>query len=52
LKDITVKWTRPLGSNVFSRVDLTKCTLHVPSGTAARYRAADGWKDFGKIVEQ
>jgi hypothetical protein len=54
LKDVTVEWTTPLSieSTVFSYVNLTKSTLHVPSGTAARYRAADGWKDFGKIVEQ
>jgi hypothetical protein len=54
LKDVTVQWTTPLSieSNVFLETDLTKCTLHVPSGTAARYRAADVWKDFGKIVEQ
>ena len=27
------------------------CTLHVPRGTAERYRATDGWRDFHKIVE-
>ena len=26
-------------------------SLHVPRGTAERYRAADGWRNFHKIVE-
>ncbi len=25
--------------------------MHVPMGTAERYRAADGWRNFYKIVE-
>ena len=32
--------------------DLRKCTLHVPQGTAHLYRQAEGWKDFGQIVEE
>jgi hypothetical protein len=61
LRDVTVEWATPLSipgdvfsdpDNIYSEVDLTECTLHVPSGMAARYRAADVWKDFGQIVEQ
>lgn len=35
----------------FKGVDLNKCTLIVPVGSKASYEAADGWKDFGTIVE-
>jgi hypothetical protein len=31
---------------------VASCTLHVPAGTEARYKAAAGWKDFGKIEEE
>jgi hypothetical protein len=30
----------------------TNRTLYVPSGTESRYKAADGWKSFGKIVSR
>ena len=35
----------------FKGVDLNKCTLIVPVGSKASYEAAEGWKDFGTIVE-
>jgi hypothetical protein len=48
LKDVTVLWATPLpiDVNTFEHVDLPSCTLHVPLGTEALYRAAAGWKDF------
>jgi uncharacterized protein YjdB len=51
LTDITVSWATPLdidsdGSTIFSDVNKTACTLHVPAGTEALYKAASVWKDF------
>jgi hypothetical protein len=53
LTDVTVKWAKPLSieGNPFSRVPLSSCTLHVPAGTKALYRAADVWKEFENILE-
>ena len=41
-------WGSPLP---FSGVNTSEITLHVPSGTKARYAQAGVWKDFGTIVE-
>jgi hypothetical protein len=51
LTSVTVEWTKPLSieSNTF-RVPLS-CTLHVPAGTKALYRASAVWKKFGNISE-
>ena len=38
-------------SNTFNGVDKTECTLFVPPGSAAAYRAAEGWDEFENIVE-
>ena len=38
-------------SSVFDQVNKNKCTLHVPFGSKAKYKIADGWKDFKNIVE-
>lgn len=35
----------------FDGFDRTKCTLHVPSGSKAKYREAAHWKEFSDIVE-
>ena len=59
LKDVTVEWTTPLslGTNdwnalrLFRGIDYSAATLHVPTGTKARYQAAFEWKNFGTIVE-
>ena len=32
-------------------VDTAKCTLHVPKGTLAAYKAANVWKGFGTITD-
>lgn len=37
--------------NAFETVDVNKCVLHVPTGTASTYRQAGGWKNFVNIVE-
>ena len=56
LKEVTVESPDPntmtLGSNVFSGVSLSECTLYVPIGTKTLYEQADVWKGFGKIVEK
>ncbi len=36
---------------VFSGVDKKACTLYVPRGTTALYKATAGWKDFLHIAE-
>ncbi|MCQ2094788.1 MAG: leucine-rich repeat protein, partial [Bacteroidaceae bacterium] len=53
LTSIYVYWNQPLSinSSVYSRVDLSKVTLHVPSGTKSKYQSADVWKEFGTIKE-
>lgn len=38
-------------SGVFNYVDKTSCTLYVPIGSAALYRAANQWQDFTHIIE-
>lgn len=38
-----------IASNVFTCYE--KCTLHVPRGCAERYREAEGWKNFHKIMD-
>ncbi|MCD8304289.1 MAG: leucine-rich repeat domain-containing protein [Prevotellaceae bacterium] len=32
-------------------VDIGSCTLYVPKGSKEKYASADGWRDFGEIVE-
>ena len=39
-----------LESDVFSNTPLTKATLYVPAQSLNDYKAADQWKDFGKIL--
>ena len=38
-------------TEAFSVSVLSAATLYVPTGTAAKYRAMDGWKDFLHIVD-
>ena len=40
----TINW------NVFDNVDISKCTLYVPKGSKAAYKAANVWKEF--IIEE
>jgi len=55
LKNITVNWTTPLvlaaGGDTFMGYDITACTLVVPKGAQAAYKAAPIWQDFGSILE-
>lgn len=53
LTDLSVCSSTPieLEDGVFEDTDLSKMTLHVPFGTRDAYAAADGWKEFGTIVE-
>ena len=39
-------------ANVFNKVDRSKCTLYVPVGSLAAYRATPAWNSFSKIVEE
>ena len=55
LKTVTCKAAKPpaipAGAHVFKNVPLASATLRVPAGSKALYQAAEGWKDFGTIVE-
>jgi hypothetical protein len=37
--------------NTFYGVPLSSVTLTVPKGSKAAYESAEGWKNFGTIVE-
>ncbi|MCR5362021.1 MAG: leucine-rich repeat domain-containing protein [Bacteroidales bacterium] len=56
LKTITNLATTPpelrADGTTFNGFDRSQCTLIVSKGCAAKYRAADGWKEFKKIVEK
>ena len=41
----------PAGVDVFGDTPIASATLRVPAGSKALYQAAEGWKDFGTIVE-
>jgi len=41
-----------MGKDVFDEIDMQRCTLYVPRGTADNYKNAPQWKDFKNIVEQ
>ena len=56
LKTVTCKATTPpvipAGQEVFEGTPIGfTTTLRVPAGSKALYQAAEGWKDFGTIVE-
>lgn len=53
IKQITTRRTTPqnITKDVFSGVKLYQCVLYVPAGCRAAYQNANGWKDFGQILE-
>ncbi|WP_253725504.1 leucine-rich repeat domain-containing protein [Treponema socranskii] len=55
LKTVTCKAATPpvitAGRGVFEGTPIGSATLKVPAGSKALYQAAEGWKDFGTIVE-
>ena len=53
LKGVKVGWAVPpsISADVFLDVPMSGCTLYVPKGTAAQYKSAAVWKDFGDIKE-
>ena len=55
LKTVTCKAATPpvikAGKHVFEDTPIASATLRVPAGSKALYQAAEGWKDFGTIVE-
>ena len=38
-----------INSNVFTSTAKASATLYVPNGTAGKYKAANGWKEFAHI---
>ena len=55
LKTVTCKAATPpvitAGQEVFKNTPIGSATLRVPAGSKALYQAAEGWKDFGTIME-
>ena len=53
LKTVMCKAANPpaIGNNVFDGTPIASATLRVPAGSKALYQAAEGWEDFGTIVE-
>ena len=55
LKTVMCKAATPpvitAGQGVFEGTPIASATLRVPAGSKALYQAAEGWKDFGTIVE-
>ena len=55
LKTVTCKAANPpaitAGQHVFENTPIASATLRVPADSKALYQAAEGWKDFGTIVE-
>jgi tetratricopeptide (TPR) repeat protein len=53
LKDVYTNQTNPLNvpASVFTGVNRSLCTLHVPVGTKTIYQQYPVWKDFVNIVE-
>ena len=52
LSEVTVKWMTPLStinSNVFESTNTSACSLFVPAGTKALYKAHPVWGTFGTI---
>lgn len=54
LRAVTVRWDTPLAINerVFGSTNLSRVTLHVPTGKINAYQAAEAWKKFGKITDK
>ena len=56
LTTVQCQWREPLALTPVTSpfgylANLQPLTLYVPAGTAESYRAAEVWRDFGKIVE-
>lgn len=51
LTEVTVAWTEPIAIDEECFSNAANATLYVPAGTKAAYKAATGWKNFGRIVE-
>jgi len=51
LKDVTVEWASTLAIPSMPFENITTATLHVPTGTKVLYENANGWKDFGTIID-
>jgi hypothetical protein len=53
LTDVHVNWATPIDvpGDIFDGVNVASCTLHVPAGTEALYKAADVWKNFHIVAQ-
>ncbi len=56
LSEINVQATEPVDMTytptAFEEINLKSCTLYVPTGTLDKYRTANVWKDFYRILEK
>jgi hypothetical protein len=44
-----IRWKEGTNSNTLKDIDLKNATLYVPEESVEKYKAAEGWKDFGTI---
>ena len=51
LTAVTVERTEPIAIDADCFTNAASATLNVPVGSKPAYKAATGWKDFGKIVD-
>ncbi|MDL2224291.1 leucine-rich repeat domain-containing protein [Bacteroidales bacterium OttesenSCG-928-M06] len=51
LEDVDPNTSTAIPISIFFGVDLSVCTLYVPKDTKVLYEVADGWRDFGTIIE-
>lgn len=47
----TLATVPPSGTGMFDKSQMEKGALYVPAGTKSAYEAAEGWKDWGEIIE-
>ena len=54
LDTVEVNWSTPISINpgIYTMSSIAEATLSVPEGSKSAYEAANGWKNFGTIIER